>query len=260
MSTILKALRRLEGERRMAREGRALREEIVALRPGEVAAPRPARTFWWVGGVGLLLVALMVGGLLWLRERPAARAPAPVARVEPAAPAPEPARAAPEPPAAAPEPAPAPPADRAPPIEIAAAPSPPAPAPDAPVLAGRPYRFPDPEPTPAFDAPPTRIAPASEAAAVAVEPDVPPPPPREPRAGAAQPARPPAPAARVERTVWHPDPTRRLAVVRAPGGGAPVTLREGDALGDLVVRRVEPSGVVFLYRGEELRVFVGGGS
>ncbi len=72
----------------------------------------------------------------------------------------------------------------------------------------------------------------------------------------AEPKAPPAPEAHVDSTTWHPDSTRRLAVVSAPGG-APVTLREGDAIGELVVLRIEPAAVVFLYKGREVSRRVG---
>ena len=109
--------------------------------------------------------------------------------------------------------------------------------------AARPYRLPDPEPLRAFAAPVP--APVPEAA-----------PPAEPVGRAAEPAAPPTPEAHVESTTWHPDPSRRRAVVSA-GARAAVTLREGDAIGELVVLRVEPSGVVFLYQDREITRRVG---
>jgi hypothetical protein len=47
-----------------------------------------------------------------------------------------------------------------------------------------------------------------------------------------------------------------MAVVSLPGG-APLTLREGDAIGELVVLRIEPAGVVFLHKGREVSRRVG---
>jgi hypothetical protein len=61
----------------------------------------------------------------------------------------------------------------------------------------------------------------------------------------------------VERTLWHPDAGRRLAVLQVEGRDGTVELREGDAVGDLVVQQIDPSGVLFLHRGVEIRQRVG---
>jgi hypothetical protein len=61
----------------------------------------------------------------------------------------------------------------------------------------------------------------------------------------------------VERTLWHPSAGRRLAVLEVEGRAGPVELREGDAVGDLVVLQIDPGGVVFLHRGVEIRRRVG---
>jgi hypothetical protein len=255
VSTILKALRRLEREKQ-PEPGKALRDEVVAFLPGEPQEPRPDRTLWWVGAGG---VAILVLGLLWLaagereRETGARSAVAPAERPEAIAPAPAPAEEAP----AVPVPVAEVPSLRTPntPHPALAAPEPPS----SPTVArvvepsssagaraaeraepgARPYRLPDPEPLQAFAAPVPEAAPPAEA----VE-------------RAAEPAAPPAPEAHVESTTWHPDPSRRRVVVSA-GGRAAVTLREGDAIGELVVLRVEPSGVVFLYQGREITRRVG---
>jgi hypothetical protein len=68
----------------------------------------------------------------------------------------------------------------------------------------------------------------------------------------------PPPEITVLRTSWHPRPERRLARVRLAGSSAPVEVHEGDALSTLVVKTIEPSGVVFLHGGRELRRGVGG--
>ena len=60
----------------------------------------------------------------------------------------------------------------------------------------------------------------------------------------------------VSSTVWHPQRERRIATVTL-AGGAPKELHEGDAIGPLVVSLIEPSGVVFLHDGVELRRRVG---
>ncbi len=57
----------------------------------------------------------------------------------------------------------------------------------------------------------------------------------------------------VLRTVWHPKPERRTAVLEAPGDPEPREYREGDSIGALVLLRIEPSGVVFERDGTELQ-------
>ena len=56
-------------------------------------------------------------------------------------------------------------------------------------------------------------------------------------------------------TRWHPDAARGTARVEVDGGTQQV--KEGDALGPLVVSTIEPSGVVFTHDGVELRRRVG---
>ena len=68
---------------------------------------------------------------------------------------------------------------------------------------------------------------------------------------------PPPPELHVLRTTWHPKAERRSAKVEVEGMKEPVELREGDAVGILVVSRIEPSAVVFLHGGTELRRSVG---
>ena len=66
-----------------------------------------------------------------------------------------------------------------------------------------------------------------------------------------------APQIFVERTVWHPTASRREATVQVEGFAEPLSLREGDAVGVLVVSKIEPSAVVFLHGTRELRRRVG---
>jgi hypothetical protein len=75
-------------------------------------------------------------------------------------------------------------------------------------------------------------------------------------AAARAPERAPVPDVRVERTSWHPQSARRVAVVLL-GAEDPREVHEGDALGPLVVARIEPSGVVFVHEGVELLRRVG---
>ena len=63
----------------------------------------------------------------------------------------------------------------------------------------------------------------------------------------------------MKKTVWHPTPARRVARIEVEGREGLLELREGDAVGTLVVSEIQPSGVVFLHGGEKLRRKVGGG-
>jgi hypothetical protein len=67
----------------------------------------------------------------------------------------------------------------------------------------------------------------------------------------------PIPSVVVQRTIWHPDSSQRTAEVRLKGEPTPLTLREGDAVGTLVVLRIEPSGVVFLNDRVEIHQRIG---
>ena len=65
------------------------------------------------------------------------------------------------------------------------------------------------------------------------------------------------PDLRVARTIWHPTADRRLAYVDVSGQAGPLRVREGDAVGHLIVQKIEPWGVVFLDDGIEIRHRVG---
>ena len=209
MSSILKALRRLEEEQK--RPPRPLREEVVVDAP----AGRTRRDAWIALAVGAALG--VVAALAW-----------PVGRGEP-----------PPAPAAAPvAPAPVAPAPVAPPA-VAAAP----PEVDAPAL----------EPPEIVE---VELPPRATPREVAVAEPAPRPAPAPRRA--ARPAPDPViPSLVVASTVWHPDAARRLARVRLAGREGDVELREGDAVGSLVVSAIEPSGVVFLLGDLEVRLRVG---
>ena len=96
-----------------------------------------------------------------------------------------------------------------------------------------------------------RVAPVRE---TAPKPAPSRPAPPAPRAVAAAP---PPPEVEVLRTSWHPRPERRTARVRVSGLAAPVEIHEGDAVATLVVKTIEPSGVLFLNGGQELKRGVG---
>jgi hypothetical protein len=63
----------------------------------------------------------------------------------------------------------------------------------------------------------------------------------------------------IVRTSWHPDAPRRSARVRLEESNKLVTLREGDAVGSLVVQEITPSAVVFSAGAVEIRRRVGQG-
>jgi hypothetical protein len=63
----------------------------------------------------------------------------------------------------------------------------------------------------------------------------------------------------VLRTAWHPIPERRTAKVRLETSDEVLSLREGDAVGGLVVQEISPSGVVFRSGEVEIRRRVGQG-
>jgi hypothetical protein len=67
----------------------------------------------------------------------------------------------------------------------------------------------------------------------------------------------PVPVVFVEKTLWHPIPARRVAVVEVESQAEPLQLHEGDVVGPLVVATIEPSGVIFHHDGVELRRKVG---
>ena len=65
------------------------------------------------------------------------------------------------------------------------------------------------------------------------------------------------PSVLVVRTVWHPTAERRVAEIEVEGRPELLLLHEGDAVGPLVVSEIEPSGVVFLHDKVELRRRIG---
>jgi hypothetical protein len=69
--------------------------------------------------------------------------------------------------------------------------------------------------------------------------------------------RPHFPDLAVVRTAWHPDAARRSAKIRLEDTNEVLTLREGDAVGGLVVQEISPSAVVFKAGDVEIRRRVG---
>jgi hypothetical protein len=238
VSTILKALQRLDEEKR-AELGRSLEEQVLA-RGGAPRTPPGQRSPRWLA-IAIAGLALAGAGAWWLvspRRPPAiARATQLPERAAPVEPVPASLSAAPlettpplEPPPAEPLVEPVAVAEVAPERE-----APPAPRPAPLAAAPAPPAAPDPAPPAASGVP--------EPAPPAATPDV---------ATIA-----PRPEVWVERTQWHPTAERRRALVRL-AGDQPRELSEGDAIGALVIREIQPSGVVFLFQGNEFRRGIGG--
>jgi hypothetical protein len=289
MSSILKALQRLQSDRSGAGSPDpqpALRDDLALEVTGKPAdrkppasrLPRPRALLAAAGALALLVAAGTIGW--WLTRsattpalvaaRAAAPAPSagtPAAPDEPPRPSAPPAAVPPTPreaPVAAPEAAPAPAFARP---QVAAAPAP-APSPEAQASApSGPQEEPHfeivgaaaPPPAPPTPEPRASIARAApSAASVAPLPPTVAPERSAPRERVPDVATvPPPPEVEVLRTVWHPNPERRHARVRVAGLAEPVDLREGDVVSTLVVKTIEPSGVIFLHGGRELRRTVG---
>jgi hypothetical protein len=246
MSTILKALRRLE-EQKSEAAARPLRDEVVLAPTRRATRGAPLRVV--VAGVALSFAAAAL--FFALRHEPVNEP-----EVADAAPTPAPVAAAP-------------PADT---ITVAAAPAPPTPDTVVPVPpAPRDFEIvrPDPNAAPRPLAPPplptirdaVAEAPPAEApgsqrpgARSAVPEYV-----EEPLEEAPEPkvaAHGSAPV-RVARTLWHPSPDRRLAWVEVEGQTALREVREGERIGPYVVREIEPAAVTFADGNVELRREVG---
>jgi len=108
---------------------------------------------------------------------------------------------------------------------------------------------------------PAPVAPTPvEIAAVAPKPDpVPasiPTPVREPEQKVIQRAK--LPSLSIEKTIWHPDTERRIVILKVEDVEKVLRLKEGDAIGPLVVESIEPGSVVFNHDGIEIRYNVGG--
>jgi hypothetical protein len=256
VSTILKALRRLEAERSVEAP-RDLREEVAA----PAFASSPARSRAWAPAA---LVALALGGFgtWWMLPRETSGPPV-ASRTSAAA---RPAMVTVEtdlalPPAFVPPP-PAPVRDSQAPdlvevgmpeqafsssVEVVkrppAKPRIPLEEPAAP-MARAPQR------TEERQATGVESAARTAAAAPVAEPPVAAPPPKV--AASAE----PSVAVGVEKTRWHPKPQRREALVVLDGSAAR-TVREGDAVGPFRVTEIQPSGVLFERDGQQIRRGVG---
>ncbi len=252
MSTILKALRRLE-EQKSSATPRPLRDEVVL-----VPARRRSRNGVVVALVAAFAFAVLGGALVWLLDRAPGTTEAPIAAIAPAIDVAAPPASAPiaaeqhertsEVTVAAPDPIAT--ATQAPTVPIPTAP------PDFAIVRPRTE---------------TRIAPAASAAEPEVEeydevavarPSAAPRLPDTERGfvdesiPAARVTRPRSPV-RVERTQWHPSPERRIAWVEVEGVTALREVREGERIGSYTVREIEPAAVLFADGSVELRTEVG---
>lgn len=247
MSTILKALRRLEDQKRQD-PARPLRDEVV-LTP----ARSSARTSLLRALVAGVVLAISGVGLIY-SLRPAsepieASAPEPLPPVAAAPPAAEPALAPTRIMVAAPAPGRA--------AQVVVPPAPPdfeivRPDPNA---SARPIA-PRPLPTiaeeevladqPSPSAP--RILPREAAPEYVDEPLEAAPAPRMAARG---------PEVRVAKTLWHPDADRRLAWIEVSGQTALREVREGERVGPYLVLEIEPTAVVLADGKVEIRKEVG---
>jgi len=289
MSTILKALRRLEEDKRVQTE-RSLEEAVVE--PSARSRGRSLTVWAWAAGGGAAALCLLFWSTSdrWLRDAdPEPAAPAPVA-VAPAPP-PVPVRIedAPRPPPGEPVPLRAP--DTANRIEafenprqvrremqrLAGAPIEPledpaseeeetgAAAPPAPKPAARAKPAPKPvaevktAPEPPRVAPPERVASAAVATpAREPEPEVTAEP--SPAVGLAPVAvvtRERMPDVEVRRISWHPNPDRRAAVFQVEGQSGPVRMGEGDTVAGFTIAEIGISEVELVRDGVTTRRRIG---
>ena len=279
MSTILKALRRLEHDR-SERSGRPLRQEVSG---ANEARHRPRR--WPLLGAAVVC-GLAVGPLalvVWTELLPKTGSPpTPVAAAQ---------RVASE--FVAPSPSPTiealAAASSLPSEAVEAVPLPEPPAPFLPVEPVAEERVAEALPPPIISSEVEMLKRPAPEPRIAAAPDDVPAEPVGPRPGSVRPYPPPertvaavnppvstalsastpspnvatatpasVPAVRVESTEWHPSPQRRVAVVALEGsGGNPLRLQEGDVVGALVVGEIRPSAVTFYHDGIELLRRVG---
>lgn len=279
MSTILKALKRLDEQRRADALPRTLEEQVLA--GGAVREQRGSRPNKWLLASAVAGALAVVSGAAWFGATRTAEPP-PVA-------------------AAAPEPQAAP--NSSLPRATLAAPRAALPAADAPIAGTqldsavrerlraqasrgelaltegaanlRPARGNQPEPEPvaqmepaSSEAAPPRLAVTSPAVTPPIGAELPAPAPKAiTRTPAPEPAPEPTepevavvahrPDVWVERTQWHPSPDKRSAIVRIGEDGEARELREGDAVDGVVVKEIRPSGVLFLHEGAEFKRGVG---
>jgi hypothetical protein len=297
MSTILKALRRLENDEASQREEQrvGLRENLVS--SPATPAPRRARAFVWllaIPGAGLMgaLVAALVIPMLLEGEPPLATPtptavpatsspePTEVARVAPPAPViPEPARSRSSTPPQSVRTTIVPPPERAratsapspQPARTASASSPLPPAPPSVVapraqanseqrLVAAPARDLEPIPRQVVESAPLASVAAAESVPAKTQRLDDTVRPIQISDDFAVVQRNRIPSVLVTQTIWHPRAERRIALIErldASDGEELLRMREGDRIGPLELVSIEPAGVVFVHDGIELRRRVG---
>jgi hypothetical protein len=114
----------------------------------------------------------------------------------------------------------------------------------------------EPAPQKPAPAPPEPIEIAAVAPKPAPVPESIPAPVREPEKKVVQRAK--LPSLSIEKTIWHPDTDRRIAIVKLADAEEVLRLKEGDAIGPLVVESIKPGSVLFNHDGIEIRYNVGG--
>lgn len=284
MSTILRALQRVEGEKSDDGQPGGLREGLVS--HGEPLV-REGRRRWRIGTTGFLAAFLLGFFVWWLMpagevveesvpmspeiatapeqaptsaRRPSARRSLEAARQRPAVASERPPLVRSTEPVAAPPPPVEAAAPRAPVADPPLAPAATLPEPAAQVVAAPPPPAPvettaPREPVVERPSPPPVSAQASPAPAP--KPAARPPAPREKTPPVARVAKLVPPKVTVKKTIWHPTPERRVAEIEVEGRKGVLELHEGDAVGTLVVAEIQPSGVVFLHGGEKLKRTIG---
>jgi hypothetical protein len=65
------------------------------------------------------------------------------------------------------------------------------------------------------------------------------------------------PALSIEKTIWHPDADRRVAIVKLVDDEEVLRLKEGDAVGPLVIKTINPGSVLFNHDSIEIVYNVG---
>jgi len=111
-----------------------------------------------------------------------------------------------------------------------------------------------PAPAKPAPAPPAPVEVAAKPAPTAVSASIPAPI-REPEKKIVQRAK--LPEFSVEKTIWHPDAYRRVALVKLIDAEEVLHLKEGDAIGPLVVKTISPGSVLFNHDSIEIRYNVG---
>jgi hypothetical protein len=110
------------------------------------------------------------------------------------------------------------------------------------------------KPAPAPPAPVEVAVVAAKPAPTAVSASIPAPI-REPEQKVVQRAK--LPELSIEKTIWHPDADRRVAIVKLIDAEEVLHLKEGDAIGPLVVKTINPGSVLFNHDSIEIRYNVG---